>query len=149
MRVLLDTNVLYNYLYRTELTPKAEAILAEEYQFYISNLVLNELTYAIIRKTAELKFGARSYHKVKDILKDKGYKPFEEPLKRMELVLEALGIERIPDSTDWEAIKSLMFKYSLLPNDATIFATALERRIDAIATFDGDYSKVQELKIIP
>ncbi len=67
----------------------------------------------------------------------------------MELVLEALGIERIPDSTDWEAIKSLMFKYSLLPNDATILATALERRIDAIATFDGDYSKVQELKVLP
>jgi len=67
----------------------------------------------------------------------------------MELVLEALGIERIPDSTDWEAIKSLMFKYSLLPNDATILATALERRIDAIATFDEDYSKVQELKVLP
>ena len=37
MRVLLDTNVLYNYLYRTELTPKAEAILAEEWQFHISS----------------------------------------------------------------------------------------------------------------
>jgi len=137
MRVLLDTNVLYNYLYRTELTPKAEAILSADYQFYVSNLILNELTYAVIRKTAESKFGARSYHKVREILKEKGYKPFEVPLQQMELVLEALGIERIPDSLDWETIKSLMFKYSLLPNDATILATALERRMDAMPPSTG------------
>lgn len=149
MRVLLDTNVLYNYFYKTELTPKAKEILSKDYEFYISSTVLNELSYAIIRKTAEVTFGARSYYRVKEILKERGYKPFEEPLSRMEFVLQALGIERIPDSSDWEAIRRFMRKYSLLPNDATILATAVERGIDAIATFDRDYSKVQEVKVLP
>ncbi|NJE62367.1 PIN domain-containing protein [Thermococcus sp. 21S7] len=149
MRVLLDTNVLYNYLYRTELTPKAKDVLSKDYEFYVSGKVLNELSYAIIRKTAEVAFGARSYYRVKEILRERGYKPFEEPLSRMEFVLQALGIERIPDSGDWEAIRGFMRKYSLLPNDATILATAVERGIDAIATFDRDYSKVQEVKVLP
>ncbi|AFL95963.1 hypothetical protein containing PIN domain 6 [Thermococcus cleftensis] len=149
MRVLLDTNVLYNYLYKTELTPRAKDILSEDYEFYISATVLNELSYAVIRKTAEVTFGARSYHRVKEILREQGYRPFEEPLSRMELVLQALGIEILPDSSDWEAIRGFIRRYSLLPNDATILATAVEKGVDAIATFDKDYSKVQEVKIVP
>ena len=149
MRVLLDTNVLYNYLYTTDLTPKAQRILSEEHEFYISNTVLNEITYLVIRKTAEVNFGARSYRRVKAILKEKGYEPFKEPLGRMEFVLQALGIERIPDSRDWSAVRRFMEAYSLLPNDAVILATAVESGMEALATFDDDYSKVQELKIIP
>ena len=67
----------------------------------------------------------------------------------MEFVLQVLGIEKVPDSSDWETIRGFMEKYSLLPNDATILATAVERGFNAIATFDKDYSKVQEVKVLP
>ena len=86
---------------------------------------------------------------MKRLLQERGYKPFEKPLKQMEFVLQVLGIEVIPDTQKWGQIKTIMLKYSLLPSDATILATAIERGLDALATFDRDYSKVQEVKVIP
>jgi predicted nucleic acid-binding protein len=149
MRVLLDTNILYNFLFETPLTERSKSLLSEPYDFYISTLVLNELFYSVIRRKAEVSFGIRSYRKLKEFLNENGYKPFLRDLSLVESTIEGLGIVRIKDSQNWELIRELMLKYSLLPSDATILATAIENGLDALATFDGDYSKVQEMKILP
>ena len=36
MRVLLDTNVLYNYLFKTSLTEKATEVLLKAEEIYVS-----------------------------------------------------------------------------------------------------------------
>lgn len=149
MRVLLDTNVLYNFLFETPLTESSKSLLSEPYDFHVSTLALNELYYSVIRRKAETAFGIHSYRKLKEFLKENGYKPFQKELRLVESVIEGLGIIRVNDSQNWELVRELMFKYSLLPSDATILATAIENGIEALATFDRDYSKVQELKIIP
>lgn len=53
MRVLLDTNVLYSYLFKTPLTEKATAILLRAEELYVSTMVLNELYYSSTRRKAE------------------------------------------------------------------------------------------------
>ncbi|WP_366938814.1 PIN domain-containing protein [Thermococcus sp.] len=42
-----------------------------------------------------------------------------------------------------------MSKYGLLPNDATILGTCIGHGFDGLATFDEDYRKVQEVKLLP
>nr|WP_297417643.1 PIN domain-containing protein [Thermococcus sp.] len=55
----------------------------------------------------------------------------------------------LPDSQDWGLVKRLMSKYGLLPNDATILGTCIGHGFDGLATFDEDYRKVQEVKLLP
>ncbi|WP_297417405.1 PIN domain-containing protein [Thermococcus sp.] len=52
MRILLDTNVLYSYLFETPLTEKATAILLRAEELYVSTMVLNELYYSSMRRKA-------------------------------------------------------------------------------------------------
>lgn len=149
MKVLLDTNVLYNYLVETSLTGIAKELLKSKDEFYVSTLVLNELYYAVLRRSAEKRFHICSYRKLKEFLNKNGYEPFVEEFSKVDTALEVLGIQLIPDSQNWTLIRKLMLKYNLLPNDATILATCIDSGMDALATFDEDYRKVQELKIIP
>ncbi|WP_456365656.1 PIN domain-containing protein [Thermococcus sp.] len=149
MRVLLDTNVLYNYLFETPLTGKATEILLRAEELYVSTTVLNELHYSVMRRKAEKELGITSYRKLKEFLAKEGYGPFHEDFKAIEETLNLLEVLTIPDSQNWGLIKRLMFGYSLLPNDATILATCIEHGLDALATFDNDYRKVQEVKILP
>jgi len=149
MRVLLDTNVLYNYLFETPLTEKATEVLLEADGLYMSTMVLNELHYSVMRRKAEKEFGITSYRRLKEFLAKEGYGPFHEAFKAIEETLNLLEVLTLPDSQNWGLIKRLMFRYSLLPNDATILATCIEHGLDALATFDEDYRKVQEVKILP
>ncbi len=112
-------------------------------------MVLNELHYAVIRRKAEKEFGIASYRKLKEFLAKEGYDPFRDDFRAIEETLNLLEVSTLLDSQNWHLIKDLMFKYSLLPNDATILATCMENRLDALATFDEDYRKVQEVKILP
>jgi len=59
--ILIDSNVIYNFLFETELTDKAEEILNLQEQFSVSFTVWNEVVYAISRKIAEQRFDIKSY----------------------------------------------------------------------------------------
>jgi len=149
MRVLLDTNILYNYLFETPLTEKATGVLLEADELYVSTMVLNELHYSAMRRKAQKELGITSYRKLKEFLAREGYGPFHEDFRAIEETLNLLEVSTLQDSQNWGLIKRLMFRYSLLPNDATILATCIEHGLDALATFDEDYRKVQEVKILP
>ncbi len=98
MRVLLDTNVLYNYLFKTSLTEKATEILLNADKLYVSTLILNELYYSVMRRKAEKEFGVASYRKLKELLAREGYAPFMEDFKAIEETMD-LGSARSFDAT--------------------------------------------------
>ena len=83
MRILLDTNVLYNYLFKTPLTEKATEVLLKAEEMYVSTTVLNELHYSVIRRRAEKEFGITSYRKLKEFLA-------KEAMIHLEMISEQL-----------------------------------------------------------
>ncbi|WP_461862798.1 PIN domain-containing protein [Thermococcus sp.] len=148
MKALLDTNILYNYFFETSLTKQAKDLLIRIREPYISTTILNELYYSVMRRKAERTFGIKSYRKLKEFLSQNGYEPFLQDFDTIGGILELLGVKKIADSQNWELIQSLMFKYNLLPNDATILATCIENDL-SLATFDRDYQKVKDVKVLP
>ena len=46
-------------------------------------------------------------------------------------------------------IHRVMEKYGLLPADALHVATALRIGVEAVATFDEDFRRVEEVKTVP
>ncbi|WP_297500975.1 antitoxin AF2212-like protein [Thermococcus sp.] len=106
-------------LHKTPLTEKATEILLNADKLYVGTLVLNELYYSVMRRKAERKFGATSYRKFKELLAREGYTPFMEDFNAVEETLNLFEVSTLPDSQNWDSIKSLMLRYNLLPNDAT------------------------------
>jgi len=55
----------------------------------------------------------------------------------------------VPDTINIERIFENTRKYHLLTGDAIIISTCQEQRIEGIATFDSDFSRVPSIRIIP
>ncbi|MFA4646545.1 PIN domain-containing protein [Pyrococcus kukulkanii] len=51
--IFVDTNMFYNFLFETELSPRAKGIIEMPYELVTSFTVLDELVYVVIRKLAE------------------------------------------------------------------------------------------------
>jgi len=71
----VDTNVLYNILFKTSLTEKARKTLEEleDRRFYTSLTVVNELLYTTTRKYYESMGEAKGPYSLRNIITDKGY----------------------------------------------------------------------------
>lgn len=63
-------------------------------------------------------------------------------------LIEEREVSILPINDDLNEWKSIMIRYNLLPNDALIASTCLKHEISRIATFDGDFLRVDWLKII-
>ena len=55
----------------------------------------------------------------------------------------------MPISVGIDRVLEYMANYRLLPNDALIAATCRTYGIDPIATFDKDFKRVPQLRVIP
>ncbi|WP_180385458.1 type II toxin-antitoxin system VapC family toxin [Pyrodictium delaneyi] len=142
--ICLGTNILYNYMFKTELTEKARNILksyAHE-DFAITTTVLNEFIYIALAKVT----GKRG-HTLRRYVKARGYP--DEIMDKIITAFEQLEIAVLPDVTDPKLVLETARSYRLLPADAMIALTCRHHRIDVIATFDEDFKRVPWLKVVP
>ena len=146
--IMVDTNVFYNFLFETELTEKATRIFELEEPLFTSFTVINETLYVISRKIAERKFGIRSYRRFREFVSSNGYEHFLEELTKFFNLLDDLDITVLRDYQNTSEVWELMKNYSLLPNDALIAATCKHYGIKKIATFDGDFKRVNFLDVV-
>ncbi len=146
--IMVDTNVFYNFLFETELTEKATRIFELEEPLFTSFTVINETLYVISRKIAERKFGIRSYRRFREFVSSNGYEHFLEELTKFFNLLDDLGITVLRDYQNTSEVWELMKNYNLLPNDALIAATCKHYGIKKIATFDGDFKRVNFLDVV-
>ncbi|MFA4662886.1 PIN domain-containing protein [Pyrococcus kukulkanii] len=79
--IFVDTNIFYNFLFKTELSPRAKGIIEMPYELVTSFTVLDELVYVVIRKLAEKRYGIKSSFDLRKFISEKGYEPFKEDLK--------------------------------------------------------------------
>ena len=59
--IFVDTNIFYNFLFETELSAKARAVLESSTPLVTSFTVLNELVYITTRELAEMRYNIRTY----------------------------------------------------------------------------------------
>lgn len=147
--IFVDTNIFYNILYETELTPQAKKAIDLLIEPVTSIIVYNELLHVTFRAYAKHRHGITSYHEFKRFFVEKGIEAFKEPLKLIHELLEELNVKIISDHQSVEELKEVIMKYKLLPTDAQIAITCRHNGITKIATLDEDFRRVPWLEMIP
>jgi len=143
MKACIDTNVIYNILFKTEKTSKAKKLLTEcaSWNLYITTTIYNELLYTV---TAKL-LGRPGPRTLKKIIAKKGY---PEEVGRVDSFLDEYGIEMLTETIDRTAISETVKKYKLLPSDAIIALTCRNHGIVSILSLDEDFERIPWLKRI-
>jgi hypothetical protein len=148
--ILLDTNVLVYFLHRVEpYASKAKEILVEEEDLAITLRILDELLFALIRLEAWRSFGIRKLEELRNFVRKRGIKVFDDVMNDVKEFVEKLNIVVLEDKGSFQEVLEAMRKYDLLPGDAIIAVTAKHYSIRRIATFDQDFKKVPWLEVIP
>ncbi len=146
--IFVDTNIFYNFLFETELSEKARAVLASPMQLVTSFTVLNELVYISARKLAESRYTIRTYREFRKFITESGYTPFERDIELIFNLMRDRDIQIVPDNQALAAWRMNMELYRLLPNDAVLAATCSHYGITKIASFDEDFKRVDFQEII-
>jgi len=139
-KIFLDSNVLVYYkdelsLFHKEVLSRLEEWMRSGTMFCISPLVLDEFLYV-------LKF------RYKDKKKNEIFQSLKKAVKE---ILEVPFIELVNSPTglkDQIKVVEYMEKYDLCPRDAYHLLTMIYNKIDSFATFDTDFNKVFEDKLI-
>jgi len=147
--IFVDTNIFYNILYETELTPRAKKAIELLEEPVTSVIVYNELLHVTFRAYARRKYGIASYHEFKRFFVEKGIEAFREPLEWIHKLLDELDVKILKDYQSVEELRDLIARYKLLPTDAQIALTCRYYGISTIASLDKDFKRVPWLKMIP
>ncbi len=147
--IFVDTNIFYNILYETELTPIARKAVELLVEPVTSVIVYNELLHVTFRAYVRRKYGIASYHEFKRFFIERGMEAFEEPLEEIHKLLEELNLRIIKDYQSVEELRDVITKYRLLPTDAQIVVTCRYYGVSTIATLDKDFKRIPWLKVIP
>ena len=147
--IFVDTNIFYNILYETELTPRAREVIELLVEPVTSVIVYNELLHVTFRAYARRRYGITSYHEFKKFFVEKGIEVFKEPLERIHELLEELDVKILNDHQSVEELREVITKYRLLPIDAQIAITCQYNGITTIATLDEDFKRIPWLRVIP
>ncbi len=148
MKLFVDTNVFYSFLFETEFTEKAKNILLRKDRLFTSFTVMNELIYVVLRKVAEKKFSINSYHEFRSFISENGYKEFEDEIEKILELIDDINLVVLPDYQNYSFVLEIMKKYRLLPNDALIVSTCRYYGISKIATFDRDFRRVDFIEVV-
>ncbi len=140
--IFLDTNVEYSVLVQTKFSKSAQEIILMPSDMATSSTVLSELIYVSLRKLCKERYGAKNYFEFRRAIVQRGYGPFKADLDLLFKLIEEREVSILPINDDLNEWKSIMIRYNLLPNDALIVSTCLKHESSRIATFDGDFLRV-------
>ena len=147
--IFVDSSVILNVLFRTELTDYALEAIASDEPKITSETVIDEVYFvALKRKLVEGK--VLSAAAVRRILqrKESARRTAVEILARVVGSIRAMGIVVASDSKI-EDLAPYVEKYGLMPHDAKILATAISAGADKLAVLDTDFRNVEELELVP
>ena len=147
--ICLDTNVIYYFLFETELTSASEEIIREAIieGTAISMIVYNELLYTTGAKIARIKYGVKGKYSFRKHIAKHGFP--EEAIEKVNDFIRDFKVTVLRDYQDPDKLVKIIKVYRLAPNDAQIVLTCKHKSIEKLATFDEDFKKIPWLKIIP
>ncbi len=147
--ICLDTNVIYHFLFETELTSASEKIIREAIieGMAIPMIVYNELLYTIGAKIARIKYGVKGKYSFRRHIAKHGFP--EEAVEKVNSFIRDFKVAILRDYQDPDELVETIKIYKLVPNDAQIVLTCRHKSIETLATFDEDFKRVPWLKVIP
>ena len=146
--ILLDTNILYHILHKTNLTEEALTLLDDNPgEYVIDTIAHNELIYTSTLHYLEHRHGVKGAYSARKWIGKHGYP--REVIQAVGELVKRLNIRLVQSIyTERELYESLL-KYRLLPSDAIIALTCKHYGIERILTFDEDFKRVPWLTVIP
>ncbi len=146
--IFLDTNILYNVLFRTQLTTKAIDLLVdnEDRRFYTSITVVNELLYISTVRHYKERNSVKGPLSLRKVVTREGYP--ESIISGIRSLLEDLEITLLTENVSHSEMLETVRELKLLPSDAVIALTCKRHGVDTIMTFDRDFERVPWLKLI-
>ena len=159
MSIFIDSSIFLRLLLNESGTDLAQNILenveANKIIAYTTPMVLEEISFKLIyAKASELLetvniWRIREEFKLNNEFRSKCIEPIEKFLKYIEyLSSRGLRIESITYK-DWIESVEIGRKYGLFPADSIHVAIVMRIGIDTIATFDSDFKRVKDIKVIP
>ena len=147
--ICLDTNIIYHFLFETELTSASEKVIREAIVegIAIPMIVYNELLYTVGAKIARIRYGVRGKYSFRKHIAKHGFP--EESIEKVNGFIRDFKVTVLRDYQDPDELVKTIKIYRLLPNDAQIILTCKHRSIETLATFDDDFRRIPLLKIIP
>ena len=147
--ICLDTNIVYHFLFETELTSKSEKIIREGIieGMAIPVIVYNELLYTVAAKIARVKYGVKGKYSFRKFIAKHGFP--REAIEKVDGFIKDFKIAILKDHQDTEELVNTILLYRLTPNDAQITLTCKHNNIETLASFDKDFKRVPWLNVIP
>ncbi|MEB3861657.1 MAG: PIN domain-containing protein [Desulfurococcales archaeon] len=147
--ICLDTNIIYSFLFETELTSASEKVIREAIieGMAIPMIVYNELLYTTGAKIARVKYGVRGKYSFRKHVAKHGFP--EEAIEKVDGFIKDFKVAILRDYQDPDELVKTIKAYRLAPNDAQIALTCKHYGIGELATFDEDFKKIPWLKVIP
>ncbi len=147
--ICLDTNIIYNFLFETELTSASEKVIREAFieGMAIPMIVYNELLYTTGAKIARIKYGVRGKYSFRKHIAKHGFP--EEAIEKVNGFIRDFKITILRDYQDPDEPVKTIKTYRLAPNDAQIALTCKHHGINTILTFDEDFKRVPWLRVVP
>ncbi|MDI9645268.1 MAG: PIN domain-containing protein [Archaeoglobales archaeon] len=148
-KVLIDTNVLVNFLLRTKFSEKSKEIIKTALTLYFPVIFVNifeEAIFILIREELKSK-GISEFYDQKEFLEKHGYENLFIHRKFMDFLRKA-EINVLENRFESRDFLWILEEYRLFPNDALIAATCKHYGIKKIATFDEDFKRVDFLEVL-
>ncbi|MCE4624732.1 MAG: PIN domain-containing protein [Desulfurococcales archaeon] len=146
--ILLDTNILYHIIHKTNLTEKALTLLEDNPgEYVVDTIVHNELIYTSTLHYLEHRHGVKGAYSARKWIRKHGYP--REVISVVKELIERLDIRLVQSIYTEEELYEALLKYRLLPSDAIIALTCKHYGIKKILTFDEDFKRVPWLTVLP
>jgi len=147
--ICIDTNVIYHFLFETELTSTSEKVIREAIieGMAIPMIVYNELLYTTGAKIARAKYGVKGKYSFRRHIATHGFP--EEAMEKVNGFIRDFKAAILRDYQDPDELVKTIKSYRLTPSDAQIVLTCKHSNIETLATFDEDFKRVPWLKVIP
>jgi len=143
----LDSSILVNLIFETEMTEKTKELFSKATNPVISETVIDECVYVVIRKTARDK-GIKSLHDLRKFLKTpEGKEVLKSSIERVLAFVGEHEIEVVGDPSIFVSL-SIAEKYGLLMHDAKILGAMVENGIKNIATLDRDFEGIPIVEVL-
>ena len=147
MELFLDTSFLIPLLIDSEKTD-------ESLEFFdlsidtsiITTAVFEELFFVGLKLVASDETWKIRSNQIERYIKSNGYEFADLFLHNLNELCENLEIH--DDIKDIQYIEQIARKYRLMPNDALIAAFCLRNGITSIVTYDSDFFRIPEIKVI-
>ena len=146
--ICLDTNIIYHFLFETELTSASEKVIREAIieGMAIPMIVYNELLYSAGAKIARIKYDVRGKYSFRKHIAKHGFP--EEAIEKVNGFIRDFKVTILRDYQDPDELVETIRIYRLAPNDAQIALTCKHGGIGKLATFDEDFKRIPWLKVI-